>query len=79
MIPQTARRNWRGYRIGESHQRAKLTDAEVNAMRARYVPGKIGYGTLAKEFGCGESTARDIVNHYTRQEMPTSPSRSIAP
>lgn len=55
-----------GHRVGECHQKAKLSDAQVRAMRADYVPGKVGYKTLATKYGCGESTARDIINGMTR-------------
>lgn len=59
-----------GHRCGQSHQRAKLTDAQVREMRQMYDPKKrIGYGRLAKHFGCGESTARDIVNFATRYDV----------
>lgn len=58
------RRN--GYRIGEGHQRAKLSDAQVDRMRRLYRPGVVGYKSLASLFGCGESTARDICTYRTR-------------
>lgn len=64
------KRNHLGYRVGEAHQKAKLTDEQVKAMRAEYVPFEVGYLTLARKYGCGESTARDICNQYTRPEFP---------
>lgn len=62
------RRNHLGYRVGEDHQKADLTTEEVKAMRAKYQPGKrgCGYASLAHEFGCGVSTARDICTYRTR-------------
>jgi len=60
------RRNHTGHRVGESHQRAKLTDEQIKQMREMYVPGKVGYETLAQRFGCGVSTARDIITMRTR-------------
>lgn len=51
---------------GEKHGRAKLSDAKVRAMRAKYLAYIIGYETLAAEFGCGVSTARDICTFATR-------------
>jgi hypothetical protein len=56
------------------HHRAKLTDEQVQRMRAIYASNagktgkdaRIGYKTLAEMFGCGESTARDICKHWTR-------------
>lgn len=55
-----------GHRIGASHHRAKLSDAQVAQLRAAYIPGKVGYESLAKQFGCGISTARDLVQYKTR-------------
>ena len=60
------RRNHTGHRVGEYHQRAKLSDEQIKAMRKMYVPGKVGYETLARQFGCGISTARDICTFRTR-------------
>ncbi len=55
-----------GHRCGESHQHAKLTTEQVKEMRALREATGMGYAKLAAQFGCGESTARDIVNYYTR-------------
>lgn len=50
------------------HHRAKLTDADVKEMRQlrQTKPWLWSYRALAEYFGCGQSTARDIVNYYTR-------------
>lgn len=67
------KRTLQGYRVGEDHQKAKLTDAQVLAMRADYVPGRLGgYRKLAEKYGCGESTARDIVKNRTRPDFGVS-------
>ena len=55
-----------GHRCGESHQRAKLTTDQVREMRAMRESTGASYAALAAKFGCGESTARDIVNYWTR-------------
>jgi hypothetical protein len=55
-----------GHRCGQSHQRAKLTDQQVMEMRQIHESGKAGYRKLAAMFGCGESTARDILTYRTR-------------
>lgn len=68
------RRNHTGHRVGEDHQNARLTDAQVRRMRKDYereasragTGGGGGYGTMAKRYGCGESTARDIITYRTR-------------
>ncbi|MGJ8522263.1 hypothetical protein R84981_000948 [Carnimonas sp. R-84981] len=58
-------RNHTGHRVGECHQRAKLTDDDVRAMRADHAAG-MGYTRLARKYSCGVSTARDITNYWTR-------------
>lgn len=58
-------RNHTGHRVGEHHQRARLTDDQVRAMRAEYGPG-MGYVRLSRKYQCGVSTVRDIVQYRTR-------------
>lgn len=62
------RRNHTGHRMGESHHRAKLSDAQVAEIRAAHRPGRHGHGyrVLARRFGVGESTIRDICTYRTR-------------
>jgi len=55
-----------GAPFGESHARARLTDAQVQEMRREYLPYVRGYQYLAGKFQCGVSTARDICNYFTR-------------
>jgi hypothetical protein len=63
---RSIRRNHTGHRMGEHHQKARLTDAQVAEMRAKHVPYVYGYKRLAVDYGCGESTARDICTYRTR-------------
>lgn len=51
------------------HHKAKLTDEKVRMMRKRYMAYLVGYETLAREFGCGISTARDICTYRTRKNV----------
>lgn len=56
---------------GALHHNAKLTDSQVDEMRTLWeswkaAGSKNGYGALAKIFGCGASTARDVVQFRTR-------------
>lgn len=60
------RRSPKGYRCGESHPRAKLTDQQVDEMRALRQKTGMSYAKLAAMFCCGASTARDIVCYWTR-------------
>ena len=59
-------RNHTGHRVGECHQRARLSDREVRQMRHDYEQLQVGYKTLASKYQCGISTVRDIVNYWTR-------------
>ena len=58
-----------GWRVGQSHQRAKLLDLEVIAMRKMHIPYVVGYDKLAKIFNCGVSTARDVCTYRTRKNV----------
>lgn len=51
------------------HHRAKLTDKQVADMRKQHLAYVVGYETLAKRFGCGVSTARDICTYRTRYNV----------
>jgi hypothetical protein len=53
---------------GESHYRARLSDAEVREMRDLHLRARKGYESLAQIFGCGTSTARDICTGRTRRD-----------
>lgn len=49
-------------------RRRVLTDAQVREIRAShmaYIKGR-GYGAIAKRYGVGESTIRDIITMRTR-------------
>lgn len=59
------KRNHTGHRVGEWHQKAKLTDAQVKRMREARSHG-FTYADLAGIFRCGQSTVRDIVTYRTR-------------
>lgn len=59
------RRNHRGYRVGESHHRARLSDEDVGLIRTLHDAG-LGYSRIASKFECGVSTVRDIVTFRTR-------------
>lgn len=57
-----------GHRVGECHQKAKLSDAQVRKMRflREYNPKAWTYLALAAEFQCSEWTVRDICKYWTR-------------
>jgi hypothetical protein len=55
-----------GYKRGERHHRAKLSNADVKEIRRIYLAYVRGYETLARQFQCAPSTIRDIVTYRTR-------------
>lgn len=48
---------------GEKHGQHKLTQTQVDEIRARYAAGGISYSKLGKEFGVSQSQIEVIVNH----------------
>ncbi len=58
--------NERGMRIGEGHQRAKLTDAQVEEIRELFELGFHSYRRLARMFGVDRGTIRDYVTFRRR-------------
>ncbi len=61
------KRNACGFRVGETHHRAKLTDAQVAEIRRLYGSEEgMTYTRLAVRFGAGMATIRDIVLYRTR-------------
>jgi hypothetical protein len=59
--------NDRGLRVGEDHQRAKLTDADIEAMLSMRSEG-FGYQRLADIFECSKSHVRHIVKGLKRHQ-----------
>lgn len=56
-------RDYNGERRGESNPKAKLTWAQVNEIKSKYVKGSLTYGAhaLSREFGVDRATIRDIL------------------
>lgn len=69
--------NEQGRVVGESHQWATLTDHECDLMRSMHEeyevghPKHLGYRRLAKMFGVGRTTVRQICNYEYRTQQPT--------
>lgn len=71
MGKRTVAVNERGYRVGQDHQAAVLTDAEVDLIRElREVHGWT-YAALAGKFEVGKSTIQDICTYRRRGQLPT--------
>lgn len=60
--------NEKGIRIGEGHQHAKLSDADVELMREMYEEGFVSYSELARRFEISKSAVRDIVRYRRRAQ-----------
>jgi hypothetical protein len=58
-------RSWNGYRIGCSHQNAKVNEEAVRVIRYRHETLKEGYGTLGRRYKLSPSTVRDICYRRT--------------
>lgn len=58
-------------KLGQAHHHAKLSDEDVLDMREKREtrPWLWSYHALAKHFGCGMSTVRDIVTYKTRYNV----------
>lgn len=54
-----------GFRYGENHPHARLTNGEVENIRLLY-EGGMGYKRIAAKFEIGVRTVRDIVNYRRR-------------
>lgn len=72
-----------GRRIGESHQAAKLSDAEVEQIYAMHDAG-MGYRRIARKLdhvpgGISKSTVRDICTGRTRAQFCARIKRVISP
>lgn len=63
--------------MSKLHHRAKLSDSQVQHMRADYKHGVIGYETLAARYDCGVSTARDICTYRTHRGVPDLPMKNV--
>jgi DNA invertase Pin-like site-specific DNA recombinase len=60
--------NERGLRVGEDHQRAVLTDHEVETMRHLHEVDGIGYRRLVKMFEVSKTTVRRICAYQMRNQ-----------
>lgn len=59
--------NDQGLRVGQDHQRAKLLDADIDAMLAMHRQG-YSYQRLADIFECSKSQVKRIVTQQQRNQ-----------
>lgn len=64
--------NEQGIRVGEDHQRATLTDADVELMRQLREEDGMTYDQLAQRFEVSKRHVRDIVNYRKRVAAPVA-------
>lgn len=62
--------NDRGYRIGESHHNAKLTDHEVDVVRQLREEHGLTYSSLAEKFEVSVDLIRQICRYKLRCDTP---------
>lgn len=62
--------NDRGYRIGQSHHNARLTDAEVEIIRKLHLDEKMTYQQIAEKFEISRHTVLDICLFRRRADTP---------
>ena len=63
--------NERGLRVGQDHQNAKLTDAEIDVLLEFRQRGW-GYKRLAKKFEISKAQVRRIVSGAARHQTPSA-------
>ena len=63
--------NEAGYRIGQYHHNATLTDRDVELMLRLRADG-YGWKRLARTFDCGVRTVRDVCAGTRRAQVPAS-------
>ena len=62
--------NEMGYRIGESHHNARISQEVVDKLRDLHEDENIGYRRLAKMFGLSRSVVQKICNYERRAQTP---------
>ena len=63
--------NDRGLRVGQDHQNAKLTDAEIELLLRLRAEGW-GYKTLAAKFEISKAQVRRICSGVARHQIPSA-------
>lgn len=59
-----------GYRIGESHHRARVPDEVIDQIRDLHEEQGIGYRKLAQMFGLRRCYVQQICNYTRRAQTP---------
>lgn len=72
MMKRIVRVNESGYRVGEDHQSARITDHEVELIRSLHESGGMSYAEIAGKFDIGKSTVADICRYRRRGQVAVS-------
>ncbi len=62
--------NEKGRRIGDSHQRSRISNHDVDLMRELREEHKLSYKELAEKFDVSESLVKQICNYRIRSQTP---------
>lgn len=62
--------NEKGRRIGDSHQRARISNHDVDLMRELREEHGLSYKELAEKFDVSESLVKQICNYRIRSQTP---------
>lgn len=62
--------NEHGYRIGATHQRARIPEATVDRIRQLHENQGFGYYRISKLLGIGKSTVQKICKYLIRGQAP---------
>lgn len=63
--------NDKGFRIGEDHPQAKLTDQHVDVIRELHESGTMGYLRIARIFKVSKNAIKKIVTCESRWQTAT--------
>lgn len=66
-----------GFRIGESHPRAVLTDAETEMVRRLHFVEGMSYGKIAQKFEISKSCVAHIITGYRRGQTGIKVERAL--
>lgn len=67
-MQKTVAVNDAGFRIGEDHQNAKLTDRDIDLIRHLHEKDGLSYGVLAEKFEVSKGTIAKICRYERRAQ-----------
>lgn len=71
--------NENGRYIGESHPKAKLSNADVDRMREMHEDANVSERCIARRFGVSRRTVRDILSYKNRAQTITRVVKYVRP